>query len=114
MSSFKFDAGKLLSGLAETELKTKVALGLYADTVGKKMENHAKSNYAWTDRTFQASRRLKGSWKWQGHIARVELSHGVDYGIYLEFCNEKRYAIIKPTIDDISPQAIRGLQNLMK
>lgn len=112
--SFKFDPSDLLRGLAETELRTKAALGLYADTVSKKMENEAKSSYPWTDRTFQASRRLKGSWKWQGQVARVELSHGVDYGIWLEFCNEKRYAIIKPTIDKVSPSAIRGLQNLMK
>ncbi|MGL5766712.1 MAG: hypothetical protein ACRCX8_13830 [Sarcina sp.] len=111
---YKFDASGLLRGLVETELKTKAALGLYADTVSKKMENHAKSNYAWNDQTFQASRRLKGSWKWQGNVARIEIGHGVDYGIYLEFCNEKRYAIISRTVDKVSPSAIKGLQNLMK
>lgn len=114
MSSFKMDARSLLSGLAEMEIKTKASLGLYADTVSKKMENHAKTNYNWTDRTYQASRKLKGSWQWQGNVIRVELSHGVDYGVWLEFCNEKRYAIIKPTIDFISPSAIKGLENLLK
>ena len=112
--SFKFDAGDLLKGLAERELKTKAALGLYADTVAKKMETHAKSNYKWTPRSGAAHQRLNGSWKWIGDVARVELSHGVYYGIYLEFCNEKRYAIIKPTIDKISPQAIRGLNKILK
>ena len=112
--SFKFDANDLLKGLADREIKTRAALGLYADTVSKKMEAHAKSNKPWTDRTGRAKQSLNSSWKWMGDVARVELSHGVDYGIYLEFCNEKRYAIIKPTIDKISPEAIRGLNKILK
>ena len=112
--SFKFDANDLLKGLAEREIKTRAALGLYADTVAKKMETHAKSNKPWTDRTGRAKQSLNSSWSWRGDIVRVELSHGVDYGVYLEFCNEKRYAIIKLTIDAISPQAIRGLNKILK
>ena len=112
--SFKFDASKLIKGIAEREIKTRVALGLYADTVAKKMETHPKSNYKWTPRSGAAHQRLNSSWKWIGDVARVELSHGVDYGIYLEFCNEKRYAILKPTIDAIAPQAIRGLNKILK
>lgn len=112
--SFKFDANNLIKGLAEREIKTRAALGLYADTVAKKMETHAKSNKPWVDRTGRAKQSLNSSWKWVGDVARVELSHGVYYGIYLEFCNEKKYAIIKPTIDIISPQAIRGLNKILK
>lgn len=112
--SFKFDASKLIKGIAEREIKTRAALGLYADTVAKKMETHAKSNKPWVDRTGRAKQSLNSSWKWVGDVARVELSHGVHYGIYLELCNEKKYAIIKPTIDIISPQAIRGLNKILK
>ena len=112
--SFKFDASNLIKGLADREIKTRAALGLYADTVAKKMESHAKSNKPWVDRTGRAKQSLNSSWKWVGDVARVELSHGVDYGVYLEFCNEKRYAIISPTIDKISPQAIRGLNKILK
>lgn len=112
--SFKFDANDLLKGLAEREIKTRAALGLYADTVAKKMETYAKTNRPWTDRTGRAKQSLNSSWKWMGDVVRVELSHGVDYGIYLEFCNEKRYAIIKPTIDKVSPEAIKGLRNILK
>ena len=112
--SFKFDASKLIKGIAEREIKTRAALGLYAGTVAKQMEAYAKTNYKWTPRSGSAHQRLNGSWKWVGYVARIELSHGVDYGIYLEFCNEKRYAIIKPTIDKISPQAIKGLGKILK
>ena len=112
---FKFDVTNLMQGLAEREIKTKVALGLYGDTVSKKMEAYAKSNHPWTDRTGKASQTLHTkSPKWMGNTLRLTLSHGVDYGVYLEFCNEKRYAIIKPTIDNITPQAIKGLKNIIK
>ena len=112
--SFKFNARGLMKGIAEREIKTRAALGLYADTVAKKMENHAKSNKPWVDRTGRAKQSLNSSWKWVGDVARVELSHGVHYGIYLEFCNERKYSIIRPTIDYISPSAIKGLKNIIK
>lgn len=112
--SFKFDASKLIKGIAKKEIKTRAALGLYADTVAKQMEAHAKNNYKWTPRSGAAHQRLNGSWKWVGDVARIELSHGVDYGVYLEFCNEKKYAVLRPTIDYISPKAIRGLKNILK
>ena len=112
--SFKFDASKLIKGITEKEIKTRAALGLYADTVAKKMETHAKSNKPWVDRTGRAKQSLNSSWKWVGDVARVELSHGVHYGIYLEFCNERKYSIIRPTIDCISPSAIKGLKNIIK
>lgn len=112
--SFKFDASKLIKGMAEREIKTRAALGLYADTVANKMETHAKSNKPWVDRTGRAKQSLNSSWKWVGDVARVELSHGVHYGIYLEFCNERKYSIIRPTIDYISPSVIKGLKNIIK
>ena len=112
--NFKFDTNSLIKGLAEREIKVRSSLGLYADTVSKKMEAHAKSSKPWIDRTGRAKQSLNSSWSWKGDVARVELSHGVDYGVYLEFCNEKKYAIIKPTIDKIGPEAIEGLNKILK
>ena len=57
--SFKFDANNLIKGIAEREIKTRAALGLYADTVAKKMETHAKINKPWVDRTGRAKQSLK-------------------------------------------------------
>lgn len=114
MSGFRMDTGALTRGLAERELRTKAALGLYANTVAMKMESHAKTNYNWTPRSGAAHQRITGTWKWQGNKARVELSHGVDYGVYLEFANEKQYAVLKPSIDYITPTAIRGLSNIIR
>lgn len=115
MANLKFDASKLISGIAEREIKTRAALSLYANTVSNKMEAHAKSNYPWSPKSGLAHQSLHTEPpKWMGNIIRCTLAHGVDYGVYLEFCNEKKYAIISPTIDYIAPSAIKGLQNIMK
>lgn len=114
MASFRFDASKLISGLSEREVKLKASLGVYSDTVAKQMEAYAKSNRKWQDRTGDARKRLNGSWTHSGNGTKIAISHGVDYGIYLEFCNERRFAILKQTVDKTAPQALKGLSNLLK
>lgn len=115
MSSFKIDASKLIKGLAEREIKTKAALGLYADTVNKQLESHAKSNFKWTPRTGRAHQSLHSNpVEWRGNVVRCSIAHGVDYGVYLEYCNERKYSVIAPTINYIAPKAIKGLKNIIK
>lgn len=112
--SFRFDASKMIKGIAATELKAKASLGLYADTVSKKMEAHAKTNYPWTPRSGMAHQSLNSSWEWRGSKIVISLAHGVEYGVYLEFAHEKKFAVLMPTIDNIGPKAIKGLDKLLK
>lgn len=114
MANFRFDVSKLTKGLAEREIKTKAALSLYSDSVAKKMESYAKKNRKWQDRTGSARQRLTGSWEHHGNVTKIAISHGVDYGVYLELCKEKRYAILKETVDKISPEALKGLNKILK
>ncbi|RDY22880.1 hypothetical protein CHF27_011210 [Romboutsia maritimum] len=111
---FRFDGAQLFRNLAEQQIKTRAALGLFADTSAKTLENEAKNNHPWEDRTYQARNRLKGDYEWQGNLLRISLSHGVDYGIYLELCNEGKYAVITPTINKCSPKIMRGLDRILK
>lgn len=112
--SFKFDVSNITKGLAEREIKTKAALKVYGDTVGKKMETHAKSNRKWIDRTGNARNGLQGGAESTGNGVRCKIQHGVYYGIYLEMCNERRYAILEPTVKAIAPESVRGLANILK
>ena len=109
-----YDSSTLKKNLDKMSVKLGAVVLMYASTKASELQAKMKLNRPWTDRTGRAKQSLNGSWKWMGDVARVELSHGVDYGVYLEFCNEKRYAIIKPTIDKISPEAIRGLNKILK
>ena len=77
-------------------------------------ENYSKTHRPWTDRTGHARQRLKGTVE---HPKNDEwtlvLSHGVDYGIYLEFAHEKKYAIIYPTIQVKSPEFMAAFEGLV-
>ena len=134
--SVSFNMSSLKKGLGLFEDKFNTALRMYIDTSTKKLENYAKKNRPWTDRTAQARQRLKSSYKIMPFGYRIQLQHGVSYGKYLEATNnrnwktedgdgknqltglqaeftfERKYAIISPTIRAKSPEVLKGLQNL--
>ena len=66
----------------------------------EELEKYMKVNRPWQDRTGAARANLsaKVSSSMLGYVQRIELSHGVPYGGYLEYSMERRFAIIEPTI----------------
>lgn len=111
--SFKVDISGALKGLVEAEVKTRAAIGIYANTAGKKLEAEAKKNAPWTDRTSHARQTIQGGHEWQGNKCKVLITGNKDYSPYLEFANEGKYAILYPTIKENSPQIIEGMKNLL-
>lgn len=62
--------------------------------------NYMKDNAPWTDRTGNARQGLyTDPERAVGQLVRLWVSHGVDYGIYLELSNAGAYAIINPALD---------------
>lgn len=96
------------------ERQIRAAIGVYADTAAKKMEGEAKNNAPWTDRTSNARNSILGDFGWKGNQAVITLSGNVDYFVYLELANGKKYAILSPTIESHSTEIIRGYQRLVK
>lgn len=110
-SSIRFDFSDLNKGL-DRMLKVDAALGMYCNTKAQEFESYAKENRPWTDRTNMARQTLKGSSKKMPFGWRIQLAHGVDYGVWLELANEKQYAIVEPTIRIKSPEVIKGMNTL--
>ena len=98
---------------AAVEKKVRAAIGVYADTAGKKMEASAKSNAPWIDRTSHARGSILGSFGWQGDKAIITLSGNMDYSVYLELAMGKRYAILKPTIEKHANSILAGYRRLI-
>ncbi|NOH14871.1 hypothetical protein [Clostridium cochlearium] len=111
--SFKFDIEDVLNGLSEFEMKSKVAIGVYADTAGKKLEEHAKKNGPWIDRTGLARKTIEGGKEWEGDECIVYVAGNMEYSPFLELCNDKQYATLKPAVDKLSPEILRGMSNLL-
>ena len=97
----RFDMNALEKGLMSLEDKSHVAVRAFADTGAIKMKSYAQNNAPWVDRTGAARGRLNSYTQDRGDIIRIVVAHGVDYGIYLELANEKKYAIIPQTIQTV-------------
>ena len=99
---------------ASIQNRVRAAIGIYASTAAKQMEGEAKWGAPWTDRTTNARNSIQGDFGWRNDQAVISLSGNVDYFVYLELANEKKYAILKPTIDKHAPSIIKGYQRLVK
>jgi len=64
----------------------------------KEAEAWAKENAPWTDRTGIARKTIFGiANKETGRVVGY-IGIGVDYGVFLELCNDGKYRIIRPTM----------------
>lgn len=112
--SLKINTKGLDSSLDGMSERLATAVLMLADTKSKEIESYAKANRKWRDRTNQAKANLRCvTSRPEKNLVRITLSHGVDYGIWLELANEKRYAIIKPTLDVYGPKVMSSLEGLM-
>lgn len=111
--SFKVDISGVLKGLDDVDRKLKAAVALYSDTAGKKLEQEAKTKAGWTDRTALARQTIQGGYEWQGPVCYIYVTGNTDYFPYLELANEKRFAVLYPTIQQMQPSILKGLDNLL-
>ena len=76
------------------------------------LERYMKANRPWRDRTGAARAGLsaKVTSSRMNYVQTIELTHGVPYGVYLEYSMGRRYAILEPTIRLKGPDIINDLQ----
>lgn len=110
----RINASDFVKRLSDVETKSQVAFRMFATEGAKKFENYAKQNRPWTDRTGQARQRLTGWVEMFSDKIRIHIGHGVDYGIYLELANEKKYAILQQTVNAASPEILEGFKELTR
>lgn len=114
-SKLTYKKDEISTNLPKLADKTALAVLMYAQTKAEQMKSQMKIERPWTDRTSMAKTRLDAKVSQpNNHTIRLTLSHGVDYGIYLELAHEKEYAIIAPTIRKESPKVVEGLNGLLK
>jgi hypothetical protein len=78
-------------------------------TLVDQMVNDAKENAPWTDNTGAAREELDATVERDGDVFVVTLSHGVDYGQWLETIQSGQYAIIMPTIERWAPKILEAV-----
>ena len=114
--SFKLDypSSELSKKIDDMPVKLGSALLMYCATKASELESKMKMKRPWTDRTGMAKATLNAKVSQPSQdIIRITLSHGVEYGIWLELANGKKYAIVGPTIREESPKVVEGLNGLL-
>lgn len=110
---FKYNKSKSTFSADKTYQKAKAALALFADTEALRMEGEAKRNAPWVDRTANARNSLQGDAGWRGRKLVIRLSGNMDYSVFLELANDKKYAIIYPTIQKHAPAILRAYKKVI-
>lgn len=110
----RYDDSNLQEGLDEFDIKMQAALDIYCKTAAQQLQDEAVRNRPWTDRSNRARDSLRGTSEVDGTKARIVLSQGVDYGLWLELAHEKKYAIVEPTIRLKGNKVIKGLEHFFK
>lgn len=95
-----------------------VAVTAVAQRIATIMQDDAKANAAWTDRTGNARSGLFGTAERDAaeKVVTLYLSHGaqLDYGIWLELANEGKHSIIMKTVEAHLPELKSELDALLK
>lgn len=82
------------------------AIALFRDAQGNQQEY-------WDNQTYQAYALMFSRAFQQGNDIGWFLSHGVDYGIYLELANDRQREAIRPIIKALLPQFKKDLQSVI-
>lgn len=112
---FNLDLSPLTKGLLQFETKAESAFRMYAENSALSLQNNARTNARWTDRTGHARQRLTGDVLTVVNGYKLRLAHGVDYGIWLELAHEKRFSIIPETIEYVGTfEIMPGFERLLE
>ena len=103
---YSIDVSKVLKGITDFDDAFDKALMVFAQSGAQKMERYAKKNRKWTDRTGRARQSLNGSAFRIDNGYRIQIAHGVYYGVYLEYAHERKYAILERTITKVGMEQI--------
>lgn len=110
----EMNSEELIGEIESLEERFRAAVHMEAETISKEMESYAKVNRKWTDRSSLAKDNLRSVVsKPSENLIRITLSHGVDYGIWLELANEQKYAIIKPTLEKYDAELMESVRGLL-
>jgi len=108
-------ADEVVQNMSDYERKVLFAVGQVAKYFEPIIETAAKENAPWMDRTGNARQSLHAyTERLSRDVVRLYLSHGVDYGVYLETKNGGAYAIIWPTLEEHIPRIRAMLQGIFR
>ncbi len=102
--------GKAIDGYMEA---VRVGVEAVALRWAPEIESWMKANAPWSDRTGNARQTLRTEVIDLTQEIALLLSHGVDYGIFLEMAHGGKYEIIGPALDEFTPKVWADIRKMM-
>lgn len=99
---------------AEWERRLNNAIELLMLRYAAEIEQYMKQEAVWKDRTGNARQSLYAEVTIDGQVYILGFDYGVEYGFWLEFAHQGRFAIIAPTADIFWPRFVNDLQALLQ
>jgi len=105
-----FDIENMLNSLADFEIKSKEAIELYADVAGRKLEAEAKQN---GEAKGLRAETIEGGKEWEGDKCVIYVAGNTPNFPKLELTNDKKDAVLKPSLDKLSSEIMSNMNNLL-
>lgn len=113
-STFRLDARNISVFLEMSDTKLTKAMNKTTRTWAQRLESYMKILAPWQDQTGLARKSLTARAKEEEQFVwTIELAQNVDYGIYLEYAHEKRFAVLEPVLQAYSGDVMNGFHNFL-
>ena len=119
-SDLYIDIEQVMSGFVQFANFTRTKIEDHLSDACRELENYMKQNHVWENRTGEAERGLYADF-YESNLTGndqipvtmgITLGHGVYYGMYLEFIQEGRFAILEKTARLKGVEVFNSMQGL--
>lgn len=109
-----WNPNEFVASCVKFRTKFEASVLILCQIAATKMEEYAKNEAPWTDRTGNARQFLKGQADWvSSDKIMIAVSHHMHYGYWLELAHGREYAILEESIEENVDELVRALKRLL-
>lgn len=113
-AGFEFDGKRLSRNIKSFRTDLRRNIGAVVDYNAAWAQTHLRLEAKWTDRTGAARSGLFAVSAQFGNSFEIFMAYSVNYGIWLEIANNRKYAVITPALRIVGEKLIRDMQYLIE
>ena len=107
--------GEVISNLLKWAAEKRAGVEALGKVSASQMQNYARQNRRWKDRTGNARAGLNAGSFWQSpEVMIIYLTHSMSYGVYLELANDGKFAILEEAINKYREEIHKNLKRIME
>ena len=110
----KWDMKEFEESINFIQTRFQTSILILCEVAAAKMEEYAKDEAIWIDRTSNARQKLIGqAYYVTMDQVQIAVSHQMDYGIWLELAHGRDYAILETAIEENIDELLNSIKRLI-